>query len=305
MKSAVAVLTFNRVEALQTLLDGLLSHCAQYPIAIFEDCGQLDATAAFLTHERARSADQSLAKELLAEEWELPGQPGGASAGRPYQVFLGSKNLGVAGNSNRALRWFNQRHPDCDHLCLLNDDLHVLGDFVKVYGDAHADIGIGMFCFCDFEGETYRWENRRVIGRSGALYSLKLMPRMTGIMMSMTRDCTDTIGYFDPRVGLFGEEHCDYTNRARQAMKIAINGQDVGCVDLAHQALAHQEVPTSVSGADRERADAEASQAMALMCSEYPYRHPYRPYLLSYPKMVSGRDGMGIPRGLCQGYKTC
>ena len=44
-----------------------------------------------------------------------------------------------------------------ERLCLCNDDLFVDGDFVEFYAKAHSDLGVGLFCFCDFTGETYRW----------------------------------------------------------------------------------------------------------------------------------------------------
>lgn len=296
MKSAVAILTYNRVTVLNTLLNELHEHCPQYPTAVFDDCGQLDETTAYLTRDRERVTDRSFEEVIKAEEW-VPKTPGLPTA------FLGKKNLGVAGNSNRAIHWFLSRFPDYDHLCILNDDLHVSGDFVKLYGEGHDDLGVGLFCFCDFIGETYRWVYQQAVGKSGKKWMAKVLPRMTGIMMSVTRPCIDAIGYYDARFGKFGEEHCDYTIRARQAGFISLNGSPQNCLDLKHELLRHQDAPTSVFGADRAKADAEAAQIMQQICQEYPYRHPYRPFILGTPRFVGGRDRVGIPRDFLQRYE--
>lgn len=191
MNSCVAIITYNRLHALKTLLCGLTKHCPDYPIGIFEDCGQKDGTETYLRN--SQKAVQ-MSTEMDATEYS------GSHIGPNVQVFLGDHNLGVTGNSNRAIHWFMKS--GCDHLCLLNDDLHVLGDFVNFYDKAHTDLGVGLFCFCDFTSETYRWLTVRSRG-----YTVKLLPRMTGIMMSFTKAVVDKIGYYDARFGKFGEEH--------------------------------------------------------------------------------------------------
>ncbi len=296
MKSAVAILTYNRVAVLNTLLNGLQFHCGQYPIAVFDDCGQLDETASFLMRGRKKAEDQRLAETIKAEEW-VP------EDGKGPTVFLGSKNLGVAGNSNRALWWFNQRYPDYDHLCLLNDDLIVKGDFVKHYAEGHEDLDVGLFCFCDFVGESYRWVYQQTVGKSGKKWMAKVLPRMTGIMMSITQPCFKAIGYYDARFGKFGEEHCDYTIRARQAGFVNLNGSPQNCLDLKHELLTHQDAQTSVFGPERAKADEEASIIMQKICQEYQFRHPYRPFILGTPQFVGGRDRVGIPRDSLQRYQ--
>lgn len=296
MKSAVAVLTYNRVAVLNKLLNGLQDHCSQYPTAIFDDCGQLDETSALLMRDRKKAEDQTLGDVIKAEEW-VPNSPNSPTA------FLGTRNLGVAGNSNRALYWFNTRFPDYDHLCILNDDLHVRGDFVKVYAEGHEDLGIGLLCFCDFTSETYRWVYQQTVGKSGKKWIVKILPRMTGIMMSVTRPCVNAIGYFDSRFGKFGEEHCDYTIRARQAGFVSLNGTVQNCLDLKHETLVHQDAETSVFGPERAKADQEAAVIMQKMCQEYAYRHPYRPFILSSPHYVGARDKVGIPTDFLQRYQ--
>jgi GT2 family glycosyltransferase len=304
MKSAVALLTYRRLHVLQTMLQGLEQHCPQYQTAIFEDCGQRDGTADWLQKGRNPVAHP----ELMATEYERVFTDIITDMNCPNaRVFMGERNLGVTGNSNRALKWFMES--DCDHLCLCNDDLHVNGDFVKFYGQAHQDLGVGLFCFCDFteaspaisgHPDTYRWTTHRWRG-----YGLKFLPRFTGIMMSVTRELLEKVGYFDAEFGKFGEEHCDFTIRCRFAGGIRCENQDMNCLDVEHNLLRHQDVPTSMAGVERTQADAEAGSVMARAAFEYRFRHYYRPFRLIAPVMANGYYGAGIPcRQLEQiGYK--
>lgn len=293
MRSAIAIITYNRLHALKDTLKGVTEFCANYPTAIFEDCGQRDGTETFL---KGPSPTVIGTADLLATQYD------GSHIGPNVRVFLGSDNLGVAGNSNRALRWFAET--GCDHLCLLNDDLFVLGDFVDFYAHGHEDLGVGLFCFCDFTQaspaisgapETYRWVTVNSRG-----YRVKLLPRMTGIMMSMTRAVLDKIGYFDARFGKFGEEHCDYNIRARLGGFVNLDGQVQNCLDLEPPPfhphyLKHQDVETSVGGIERKALDRQAGEIMGYICKRYGQEPLYKPFRLRLPKMAGGHGGMGIP----------
>ena len=303
MKSAIAILTYRRLHALSTMMSGVQLHCPQYQTAIFEDCGQRDGTVELLTKGR----DALARPEMLANEYVYSDPTREANWGNA-RVFVGERNLGVTGNSNRALKWFMDQ-TDCDHLLLCNDDLLVTGDFAKTYASAHTDLEVGMFCFCDFtkespaisgKPESYKWTTYRCRG-----YGVKFLPRFTGIMMSVTRELVEKIGYFDPEFGKFGEEHCDYTIRARMAGGIRCEGQDMNCLDIEHNTLSHQDVETSMSGVARVHADKEASHVMQRAAFEYRFRHFYRRYNIAYPIMANGYYGAGIPcRQLDQiGYK--
>ena len=304
-KSFIAVLTYRRRAALEVMLAGLQEHCGQYKTAIFEDCGNRDDTTTFLAAGRIPEA----CPELRATKYV----PGAVIAEMNVRVdlnadvYVGDCNLGVAGNSNRAIKAFMDS--DCDHLLLCNDDLKVTGDFAKFYAAAHQDLGVGMFCYCPFDRasaaisgapQTYKWTTYPLRG-----YGVKFLPRFTGIMISLTRELIEKIGYFDAEFGKFGEEHSDYTIRARLAGGIRLDGQDMNCLDVEHKLLDYQEVETSVSGPARKRADAEASVIMPRAAFEYRHRHYYRPYRIAYPVSANGYSGVGLPcRQLEQiGYK--
>lgn len=303
MKSAIAIITYRRQHAIKKMMEGIEQHCPVYQTAIFEDCGQRDNTSDYLCAGRVPEAPR---KDLMATRW-VPGENPMDANFPNAEVWLGDANLGVTGNSNRALKWFMDG--DWDHLLLCNDDLIVNGDFAKFYGQAHQDLGVGMFCFCDFteaspaisgKPESYKWTTYRHRG-----YGIKFLPRFTGIMMSVTRELVEKIGYFDAEFGKFGEEHCDYTIRARFAGGIRCEGQDMNCLDVEHTLLGHQDVTTSVVGAARQHANEEARQVMQRASFEYRFRHYYRPFRLIYPVMAHGYSGAGIPcRQLEQiGYK--
>ena len=307
MKSAIAILTYRRLHALQAMMEGVEKHCPVYQTAIFEDCGQRDGTADFLMAGRVPEPRPELIATAYTTAMYAPGADPSKVNYPNAQVFLADRNLGVTGNSNRALKWFMDGN--CDHLLLCNDDLLVTGDFAKFYAQAHQDLEVGMFCFCDFtkespaisgKPESYKWTTYRCRG-----YGVKFLPRFTGIMISVTRDLVDKIGFFDAEFGKFGEEHCDYTIRARMAGGIRCEGQDMNCLDVEHNCLGHQDVTTSMTGAARAHANEEAHAVMQRAAFEYRLRHYYRRYLLAYPVMSNGYYGAGIPcRQLDQiGYK--
>ncbi len=304
MTSAIAILTYRRLPALETMLAGLAQHCQSYPIAVFEDCGQADGTAAFLRDGHFQCEPR---EDLMAEHWVSDGHNPNVVV---RDAFLGMRNLGVAGNSNRALKWFMDG--GWDHLCLCNDDLHVLGDFVAFYKQAHEDLGPGCFCFNDFwDSPTHRW----IIARSRG-YRIKVFPRMTGIMMSLLRRTVNKVGYFDTRFGKFGEEHCDYTNRIRFAKEMQLDGLDQACLDVeptlpngeaGQPLLKHQDVETSVKGPERLREDAIAARAIKEAASRYALEHYYRPFSLVHQAVVGNVGERGISSADIPNYKmvTC
>lgn len=277
-KTAIAILTYNRIDALTVCLKGLAKHCGGYPLAVFEDGGYTDCTrGALLEH----TDHVGVRDDLLAEEYLDP-KTGG-------KIFLGQRNLGVAGNSNRALKWFMEE-TDCDHLILMNDDVEVSGDFCDVYRRAHNDVGVGLFCFCDFTDEAYRWVENKYKG-----WMVKILSRMTGMIMSQTRELVEAIGYYDTAFGKFGEEHCDWTIRARLSGFIKVENIDQNCLDIKHDLCKHQDVETSVQGDERDAADFTAARTMQDASVQYRSRDHYRPFTLVHPDSVGARDDIGIP----------
>ena len=277
MKSCCAILTFRRAQVLRNFLASIREHCPGYPMAVFEDMGNSDDTVQWLTQSaKFKEVDE----ELAADRWE----------GFDCTVFIGNRNLGVSGNSNRAIRWF-LRDTDCDHLLLCNDDLEAKGDFTKVYAAAHQASGIGLFCFSDWDDE----EHKPVIMRDrGRIYHVLL--RRKGIMMSMTKKLVSRIGFFDAELfGKVGQEHCDYTNRAAQAGFMNIQGKPQHCIDVPCDLLAHQEAQSSVSPVEKVKLDREADVMLDIAVNRYPLIDPYRPFSLGgYSKFAGAYAGAGI-----------
>ena len=209
--TAVAILTYNRLQTLKKVLASVMTHNRVEDIAVFEDCGQSDGTRQWLTSTTKKVPRP----DLLATENHLGG--GGIKA------FLGTDNLGVSGNSNRALKWFMEE-TTADHLLLCNDDVEFLGDAGRAYSSAHWATNIGLLCFCDFTSPQYKCTPVTYRG-----VPLKKLSRMTGMVMSITRELVESIGYFDPQFGRFGEEHSqppgslvlcgDYTYKPIESLK--------------------------------------------------------------------------------------
>jgi GT2 family glycosyltransferase len=291
MSSCVAILTYRRLHALQEMLAGLCEHCARYRIGIFEDCGNMDGTGMFL-----RRGLPEPRPDLMAVQYVFA--PG-------ITACLGDRNLGVSGNSNRALKWFLDGTED--HLCLCNDDLHVVGDFPAFYRQAHRDLGTGFFAFNDFaDSPRHRW----IIARSRG-YRVKIFPQMTGIMMSVTRQTVNKVGYFDTRFGKFGQEHVDWTHRIRLAGELKLDGLDQVCLDVeparadgsaGPPVLKHQNVATSVNGPERTREDTLAETRIREAVARYRTESYYRPFSLVWPERI-GLGGQGIKPEEMPGYR--
>lgn len=281
MKSAISILTYRRVESVKSMLDQVTRLCPGVRIAVFEDCGQVDETEEYLTTDaKFIGRDAGFEADVYTKTLN----------GVDVTVFLAHENSGVSGNSNKAIRWFMEK-TDCDHLCLCNDDLEVTGPFHETYATAHEKLGVGLFCFSDFASEAYRWAPAKVKG-----INLKLLTRMTGIMMSMSRALVERIGYYDAvLMGKFGEEHCEATNRARIAGFIDLNGIGQHCLDVQCDWLKHQEVPSSMTESEKETLNQEASTRIQIAGSRYGTSDVYRPYSSGGCSRFIGRDGAGIP----------
>jgi hypothetical protein len=276
MKSAIALLTYRRVNALRLSLEQIKQHCPETPIAVFEDCGQTDGTEEYLL-TGAKFVRRDLVYE--ADVYENDG----------VTIFLAHSNSGVTAGSNKAIKWFMEE-TEADHLCLCNDDILVSGPFHKTYGNAHEKLGIGLLCMCNFTSDAYKWANVKAKG-----ITVKLLSRMTGIMMSLTRSLVDCIGYYDANIGVFGQEHCEYTNRARLKGFVSLNGQQQYCLDIHCAYITHQEVESSLTPNEKNRHNAVADVMVEELARSYSYADLYRPYSTGgWDRVVAARDGTGI-----------
>jgi hypothetical protein len=277
MTPAIAILTFRRSPVLRACLESIRQHCPGYRLAIFEDCANFDDTAQWLAAGSTRQPDDP---ELAAEVWQA----------FDYTAFLGARNLGVSGNTNRAIRWFERDCPECDQLLVLNDDVLATGDFPKAYGDAHQAFKVGLWCFCDFTSEEYQPVPLMVKGKT-----VHVLPRMTGMAMSLTRRVVEDVGYFEADVfGKFGEEHVSYTHRCRFSGHLKVNGVDQHCLDVPGVPLASQPVGSSINPNDKPVLDSQASQAMQYAAAQYQFTSPYRPFSLGMPRFVGAYGGTGM-----------
>lgn len=292
--SAIAILTYNRFNCLFTVLKSIQkTYTPLNPstrVGIFEDFGYEDHTVSCLN--KLRGSNGTFMPELQAHYGKIAD---GANAG--IEIFTGSMNVGVAGNSNRAIRWFME-HTDQDHLLLMNDDVLIKGDVASAYRQAHKDLGVELFCFCDFKEEEYRWAS---VGHRG--YKIKLLPRKVGMVLSLTRSLIEKIGYFDTTFGPFGEEHNDFTNRARFAGGLNLDGQPQHCLDIeqtpdgvnVESLLSSFKAQTSLSGPRRAKADAHGAAAMKKASMRYGSTSWKRDFSLITPVVANSINSAGIP----------
>ena len=286
--TAIAILTYNRLPALQTVLGSVMTHNRVKHLAVFEDCGQQDSTRQWLTS----TTTQKKRPDLMATEHHL-------GSGNTI-AFLGTDNLGVAGNSNRALKWFMEE-TDADHLLLCNDDIEFIGPAGKLYRDSHMATQIELLCFCDFTSPQYKCIP--VVHRG---VQLKKLGRMTGMMMSITRKLVESIGYFDPQFGRFGEEHCDYTVRARCAGHQSIMGIQQYCLDVnpTIPVLKHQTVNSTVQPGEKHELDRVASTTMREKSKRYSFTSPYLGFSLVKNRLVDSMNESGTEHDFLLGHHS-
>lgn len=276
-KSAIAILTYRRINSLRLFLEQILKECPDVPIAVFEDCGQTDETEDFLLEgaEFIRR-DHTYAADVYKR--------GNAT------VFLSHYNAGVCGNSNKAIKWFMDE-TDAEHLCLCNDDLEASGPFHLTYAEAHKKLEVGLLCFSDFTSDAYKFVTIPVRG-----LKVKMLTRMTGIMMSMTRALVADIGYYDAQAFTFGQEHCDFNNRARLRGFINLNGQGQYSLDVPCPFIKHQEVASSLTDAEKQTYNNHADEMIEIVAKSYYHSDLYRPFSIGRSAATAaGRDGIGTP----------
>lgn len=277
MRIAIAVLTYNRLPALKVIKTGLAKWLQGfgYQFAIFDDAGYKDATAKWLIGSAKTRYDH----ELLA----VTEQPTSDDT-----FFIGTENLGVAGNSNRAIRWFERL--GYDYLLLCNDDLIVKGNFAQEYTNAAVSSGVELLSYCGFSSPEYACTPVKSDG-----VKLKILSRLTGSMLCISKRVLKDVGYFNPIFGKFGEEHCDYQTRCKLAGHQQVNGQMVDAVDIANSTdyLEQQEVASTVSSAERDKAGKVASAAYSKV--SYMFDGLYQPFRLKHRTHVSGSGEIGMP----------
>jgi len=100
----------------------------------------------------------------------------------------------------------------------------------------------------------------------------------------------------------YASKNCDFTNRARLAGCINIDGAAQHCLDVDNALLRHQEVASSMSGLERQKCDIEAEAVMQKISQEYGFKHYHRPFCLRLPKLAGAYSGAGIPVEQLPGY---
>lgn len=265
MATAAAIITYNRPEAAARLVESISRHSPGTQIFVVDD-------------HSSRRPPMGSAKR------PRPDLEGTECLGG----LAGWSRLGVAGNSNRALKLLLETK--ADHFMLLNDDVVYSGPASEAYEKAHAALGVGLFCGADRSDRRASWEINQAEGEK-----VKVLRRLPGAVMSMTRKLVETIGFFDTRFGQFGQEHVDFTHRARAAGAIGFGGRQAYGLDIEENFCGRQDVAPSTSPQERKRVSWQAELALELAMVGYQFADPYRQFSLFRPIVSDAFGPDGLP----------
>lgn len=180
LKAGIGVITYNRAGALRQLLPAIM---AEGRVVVVADDGSTDET-------------QAVVKNI--------GVP-----------IVSGRNLGVAHNKNRALKFLYSE--GCDIIFLLEDDVQVKqSGWVDFYIRVLQESGDHRISF-SVEGDTL--QRPRVLHEwplqvGGMLQSLE---HEAGCFVVMTRYAVDTCGGFSPAFKGYGYAHDEHAQRVYRA----------------------------------------------------------------------------------------
>lgn len=277
MTSSVCILTYNRPCALSELLNSLARQRIDWHVIVddgSDDVQLLLELAGGTCPEYDLNLDADVYK--IGERW----------------IALGRRNVGVAGNTNRALKLFMDSGRE--HVCVCNDDVEATGDFVSAYANAHQAEGVGLLCY----DPTPHTSNVGVLAAG-----LRPVSRLYGAMMSMTRDAVEQLGYFDALFGRFGHEHCDYVHRARVLGLVSARNAGSAVLDLTEPKLKLQAVKPSLPAHQVTRHQQAAEEVMLSASQNYLVTSAHREFCLELPRVI-GISGMGLNAALCRHIPT-
>lgn len=197
------------------------------------------------THNRYETFTQTLEKiEQLTPGAKIVVVDDASRKKVPNATFRFDHQVGIARAKNKCLELLE----DCEHIFLFDDDCYPLKeDWWRPYAESpepHL-----MRIFEDLAG-------RQKIGDSVCLYRdsdhvAYSHPR--GMMLYVHRCVLDTVGGMDPGFGLWGWEHCDWSNRIHSAGMTSWRFADVASGgELIYSMDEHCEVERSIEKAVRD-----------------------------------------------------
>ena len=171
----VGILSFNRLDCIQRLLQSIRQHT------------DLNETRIFVSDE----STSVTVKEWLRHQQDIV-------------LIDNAKRKGVAGNSNRLLKCLER----FKYKILLNDDVEILADgWDHFYVDALIKSGYHHFCYQ--QPGIYGSQGGEPIGKG----ILKIPQKPQGAVMAFDYKAFEAVGYFDERFNPYGMEHVDWSNR--------------------------------------------------------------------------------------------
>jgi len=176
----IGILSYNRLESLKRCVDSILKYV------------DLSNTNVFISDDN--SDDTNLLQYLAMLDQRIT-------------ILTNSVRAGIAGNSNRLLQCLSR----FKHKFLLNDDVEILnGAVFKHYIDTAGKASIHHLM--KHQVGVYG-------GKPGTLTTINFTPlikvdkKPQGAFLYLDDCIYNTVGYFDERFGLYGQEHIDFSNR--------------------------------------------------------------------------------------------
>lgn len=241
----IGVINYNRSELLEKLLDSLTVSGAGDCDIIVADDGSTDNSHSICDKMRIRR--------------------------------VGSKNMGIAWNKNRAL-YYLMNHTSCDLIMLIeNDCLITSPDWLKTWSHAIERWG-HINCLHPSTIRKIRMSEpcEEIYGGTGTSESPFLCTKISGICIGSTRNAVNEVGYFDTRFKGYGHEHAEWTLRFRRI------GLGFKNIDLASGSLkCNIMISGGIDGLDvsssSDKNNVEVNRKVMDECkADVTYRNPWR-----------------------------
>lgn len=180
MKIGIGIITYNRISCLQECIESI------------------------------RSTDRSLlSKIIVADDGSEDASPQWLKNQPDLIPILGKKNIGIARNSNRALRMLR----DVDFGFLINDDIRFnKPGWVREYVNAMLLTPYKHFVFMGGKNGINLIKVEKINNIEISFHNASM-----GSFLTFSKEVLNQVGGFDSRFGKYGLEHVEWSIRIGQA----------------------------------------------------------------------------------------
>jgi len=259
----IGVITYNRKESLANCIQSILDSVLEPFDLVVADDGSPDETYAYCR-----------------------------SKGIP---IVGGVNRGISWNKNRAL-FSLMSWSTCDIIVLIEDDCFVIDkDWANVWINATNRYGHINVVHPSTRTALEAGERPKEIlaGSDTAMDPYSCM-KISGMMISSTRDALNRVGYLDTRFIGYGHEHAEWTSRFRRIgygiRRVDDNGKIIKANAMLSFGVKSQDVPsTSIKNTvSHNKLTYDAIKR------ESVYRHPWRSEIERANLIDEISTGLGI-----------